>query len=185
MGNTRVDLSVCPSPHPLKNRIARVAWQTVWILLFRPSPVTLHGWRRFLLRLFGARIGQGAHVYSSCKIWGPWHLTMRDYSCLAPYVDCYCVAPVTIGAHSTVSQYSYLCTASHDFENPSMPLVTSRITIEDQAWVCVDVFIGPGVTVGEGAVVGARASVFSDVEPWTIVGGNPAKAIKKRDLKSV
>ncbi len=108
---------------------------------------------------------------------------MGDYSCLAPCVDCYCVAPVSIGAHSTISQYSYLCAASHDFENPSMPLVTLPVTIEDQAWICIDVFIGPGVSIGQGAVVGARASVFADVEPWTVVGGNPARLIKKRVLK--
>jgi len=108
---------------------------------------------------------------------------MGDHSCLAPYVDCYCVALVTIGAHSTVSQYSYLCTASHNFADPSMPLTTTAITIEDQAWICADVFVGSGVTVRQGAVVGARASVFRDVEAWTIVGGNPAKYIKQRLLR--
>ncbi len=183
MGNTKVDLSVCPSPHSLRNRIARALWGVTWLLLFRPSPKFCHGWRRFLLRLFGAKLGKGVHIHPSCKIWGPWNLTMGDHSCLAPYVDCYCVAPVTVGDHGTVSQYSYLCTASHDFENSSMPLTTAGITIEDQAWVCADVFISPGTTIGQGAVVGARASVFTDVDPWTVVGGNPAKFIKKRILK--
>jgi len=90
---------------------------------------------------------------------------------------------VTVGAHSTVSQYSYLCTASHDFEASSMPLVTAAITIEDQAWVCADVFISLGVTIGQGAVVGARASVFKDVDPWSIAVGNPASVIKKRTVR--
>lgn len=110
---------------------------------------------------------------------------MGDHSCLAPYVDCYCVAPVTIGAHSTVSQYSYLCTASHDFEDPSMPLMTAAITIEDQVWICADVFVGPGVSIRQGAIVGAKAAIFKDVDPWTVVGGNPAKFIKKRVLREV
>jgi putative colanic acid biosynthesis acetyltransferase WcaF len=119
------------------------------------------------------------------KIWAPWNLEMGDYSCLSQNVDCYCVAKIKIGPHATVSQYSFLCTASHDFENPHMPLITAPIAIADGAWIAADVFIGPGVTVGEGAVVGARATVFQAVEPWTVVGGNPAKVIKKRVLKGV
>ena len=108
---------------------------------------------------------------------------MGDHSCLAPEVDCYCVAPIKIGAHATVSQYSYLCTASHDIEHPQMPLVTAPIIIGDGAWITADVFIAPGVTIGEGAVVGARSSVFSDVPPWTVVAGNPAGFLKQRVLK--
>lgn len=108
---------------------------------------------------------------------------MDEFSCLASDVDCYCVAPIRIGAHATVSQYSYLCGASHDYDSPCMPLTAAPITIEDQAWICADVFIGPGVVVGQGAVVGARASVFKNVEPWTVVGGNPAKFIKNRVLR--
>jgi len=103
--------------------------------------------------------------------------------CLADRVDCYCVAPIRIGAHATVSQYSYLCSASHDFEDPRMPLTTAPIVIGDQAWVCADVFVGPGLTIGPGAVVGARSSVYRDVAPWTVVGGNPARFIKKRVLR--
>jgi len=109
---------------------------------------------------------------------------MGDHSCLSHNVDCYCVALVKLGAHSTVSQYSYLCTASHDFENAKMPLVTSPIIIGEGAWVTADVFVGPGVTIGEGAVVGARSSVFKDVAPWTVVAGNPANLIKKRTIRS-
>jgi putative colanic acid biosynthesis acetyltransferase WcaF len=185
MSDARVDISYCPSPHSFKNKVARVLWKAVWLFLFRPSPTIFHGWRRFLLRLFGARIDKSVHVYPSVKIWAPWNLTMSEHSCLAPYVDCYCVAPIVIGAHSTVSQYSYLCAASHDFENPKMPLITSPIIIEEQAWIGADAFIALGVKIGQGAVIGARTSVFKDVQPWIVVGGNPAKFIKKRELKSI
>jgi putative colanic acid biosynthesis acetyltransferase WcaF len=106
---------------------------------------------------------------------------MADHNCLSFNVDCYCVAPVKIGSHVTVSQYSYLCCATHDYEDPNMPLIALPIVIQDQAWVCADVFVAPGVTIGQGAVVGARASVFKDVEPWAVVAGNPARFIKKRD----
>jgi putative colanic acid biosynthesis acetyltransferase WcaF len=107
---------------------------------------------------------------------------MGDYSCLAPDVDCYCVAPIRIGSHSTVSQYSYLCAASHDFTKSSMPLITAPIVIQDQAWVCADCFVAMGVTIGEGAVVGARSNVTKDVPPWMVAAGNPARVIKPRQI---
>ena len=178
-----INVANCPSPHPWRSRVRRVLWHSVWMLLYRPSPKIFHGWRRFLLRMFGASIGKGAHAYPSVKIWAPWNLQMGDHSCLAPHVDCYCVARIKIGAHSTVSQYSYLCTASHDIEHPQMPLITAPITIGDGAWITADVFIAPGVNVGEGAVVGARSSLFCNVAPWTVVGGNPARFLKERILK--
>lgn len=110
----------------------------------------------------------------------PWNLEMHEYSCLAPGVDCYNVAKITIGAHSTVSQKSFLCSASHDVSKGNNPLITSPIIIKDQVWIGSSAFIGMGVTIGQGAVVGATASVFKDVQSWTIVGGNPSKFIKNR-----
>ncbi len=178
----QVDVSHYQNVHSLGNRLARWLWGIVWLLLFRPSPKLFHAWRRWLLKLFGAKIGRGVHVYPSVKIWAPWNLRMDEHSCLAPNVDCYCVAPISIGAHSTVSQYSYLCTASHDFTRSALPLVTSPIVIEDQAWICADVFVGPGVTVGQGAVVGTRSNVTKDVEQWCVYAGNPARLIKKREM---
>ncbi len=177
---SKVDVSDYRDVHSTGNRIVRAMWGVVWALLFRLSPRICHGWRRLLLRLFGARVGRGVHVYPSVKIWGPWHLRMADHSCLAPYVDCSCVAPITIGKHATVSQYTYLCTGSHDFEQSRMPLITAPIVIEDQAWVCACVFVAPGVTIGQGSVVGARSVVVKDVPRWTVVAGNPAKFIKER-----
>jgi putative colanic acid biosynthesis acetyltransferase WcaF len=142
--------------------------------LYRFSPTVLHGWRRLLLRAFGARIAVGARPYPRARIWAPWNLTMEGHSCLADDVDCYCVAPVSLGAYATVSQYTYLCTASHDHRDPAMPLIVAPIVVEAQAWVAADVFVGPGVTVGEGAVVGARSTVIHDVPRWTVVAGAPA-----------
>ena len=178
-----IDASHCPSPHSLGNRLGRVLWGIAWWTLYRPSPRPLHAWRRTLLRLFGAKIGRGAHPYPGARIWAPWNLEMGDFSCLSDAVDCYCVARVRIGAHATVSQYSYLCTATHDFEDSRMPLKTAPIDVGAQAWVCVDVFVGPGVAIGEGAIVGARSSVYKNVEPWTVVAGNPARFLKHRQVQ--
>jgi putative colanic acid biosynthesis acetyltransferase WcaF len=179
-----VDISRYHNVHSVGNRVARVLWGVVWLLLFRPSPRPCHCWRRMLLRLFGAKIGKGVNVYPSCKIWAPWNLEMGDHSCLSFDVDCYCVAPIRIGANSTVSQYSYLCAASHDFTKAAMPLVTAPIVIEDQAWVCADCFVAMGVTIGQGAVVGARSNVTKSVPPWTVAAGNPAKVIRPRQITS-
>ena len=180
----RVDLSKARSSLSRRNRIGRAVWDMVWTFLFRPSPRIFHGWRRLLLRIFGAKIGRGVRIYPSARIWAPWQLEMDDFSCLGPQVDCYCVAPIRIGPHAVVSQYTYLCSASHDYERPDLPLITRPIVIGEGAWIAADAFVSLGVTIGAGAVVGARASVFKDVEPWTVVGGNPARVIKKRVLKT-
>lgn len=168
-----------PSPHSYRNRAARMLWAIVWGLCFRPSPRPFHGWRRSLLRLFGATIEAEAHPYPSAKIWAPWNLTMREGSCLGDHVDCYSVDRITLEPYALVSQYAFLCTASHDYTLPERPVITAPIRIGRGAWVAADAFVGPGVVVGEGAVVGARASAFRSVEPWTVVGGTPARILKK------
>jgi putative colanic acid biosynthesis acetyltransferase WcaF len=108
---------------------------------------------------------------------------MEEYSCLGEEVDCYCVDKIHLGAHATVSQYTFLCSASHDINSPNMGLITAPIRIGPAAWICADVFVGPGVTIGEGAVAAARSVVVDDVEPWTVVGGHPAQFIKQRTIK--
>lgn len=167
------------------NKLIRAVWGLVWLMLYRPSPVPLHGWRCILLRLFGAKIGVGAHPYPSSRIWAPWNLVMAEHSCLSHYVDCYCVDRVELGAHATVSQYSFLCTATHDYTQNDFPLVTAPILIGEHAWMAADVFVGPGVRVGEGAVIGARSTVMRDVEPWTVVAGNPPKIVGRRDKNAI
>jgi putative colanic acid biosynthesis acetyltransferase WcaF len=169
---------------PFSNQLARYLWGFVYSVFFRPSPIPFHVWRRFLLRLFGAHIARGAHPYPRCRIWAPWNLTMEEQSCLADHVDCYSVAPVVLGARATVSQYSYICTATHDYEDPNFALIARPIVIGPDAWVAAGAFLGPGVTVGEGSVVGARAVVVKDVAPWLVVAGTPARPIKRRMRKT-
>ena len=167
----------------LANKLARSVWQVVWLLLYRPTPRLFHPWRCLLLRLFGAKLGRAVHPYPSARIWAPWNLEMGDHACLSEGVDCYCVAPIRIGAQTTVSQYSFLCTASHDYTRADMPLVTAPITIGERVWITADVFVGPGVTIGDGAVVTARSSVFADIPPWVVARGNPAVPVKARVLQ--
>lgn len=165
------------------NKLARFLWNIIWLFCYRPTLRPMHAWRCMLLRLFGAKIGKGVRVYQSARIWAPWNLEMEDGSCLGDYVDCYCVDTVHLAAGATVSQYSFLCTASHDYTRRSKPLVTAPIYVGAEAWVTVDVFIGPGVTVGEGAIVGARSTVVKDVVPWTVVAGSPPRTLGPRQFR--
>jgi putative colanic acid biosynthesis acetyltransferase WcaF len=167
-----------------KDKLARTLWAAVYHALFRVSPVPFHFWRRLILRVFGATIEQGANAYPKCIIWAPWNLKMGKYSCLANHVDCYNVAPVALRDFSTVSQYSFLCTATHDYESPRFDLIAKPITVGNQAWIAAGAFVGPGISIGDGAVVGARSSVTRDVAPWTVVAGNPARLIKHRVIRS-
>ncbi len=167
-----------------RHQIVRLVWTLVWAVGASWLPRNIGaGWKRMLLRLFGARIASHANIYSTAKIYYPANLIMEEYSCLASGVDCYNVAPIHIGSFATVSQGAFLCTASHDISSAGHELITAPVKICDQAWVGAKAYVGMGVTVGEGAVVGATASVYKDVEPWTVVGGNPAKFIKKRVIK--
>jgi putative colanic acid biosynthesis acetyltransferase WcaF len=161
-------------------KLGRFLWNLVWIILFRPSPFLFYGWRRMLLRLFGAKIGPEVRVYPSAKVWAPWNLTMAEGSSLGPSVDCYCVDKIELGPWATVSQRSFLCTATHDIRSPKFRLKTAPIKIGEKAWVAAEAFVAPGVKVGEGGVVAARAVVIHDVPPWTVVAGNPARRVSKR-----
>lgn len=171
------------SPHSIGNRAGRLAWGMVYLFLFRPSPRPLHFWRNWLLRLFGARLHPTARVYPRCRVWAPWNLIMGAHACLADDVDCYCVRTITIGENSTVSQYSYLCGATHDFEDPAQPLVPLPISIGSRCWLAADVFVAPGLTIGDGTVVGARSSVFADLPPWVVAIGTPAKPVRPRAFR--
>lgn len=179
----KINLSTYKNNLGRNHQLKRLIWNFIWKVFASWIPRSMfNSWKLFLLRGFGANIHKTAVVYSTVKIYAPWNLTLKEYSCLAPEVDCYNVDHITIGAHSTISQKSYLCTASHDITKSNIPLITSPIVIHDQTWVGADVFIAMGVEIGEGAVVGARSSVFKSIEPWVVVGGNPAKILKKREI---
>ncbi len=182
-GAPPVDLSRYSNPLSWRNKLGRVVWHLVWLTLFRPSPKPLMGWRRFLLRSFGARVGHGARPDASVRIWAPWNLTLGEHSWLGPHAECYSVDTIYIGPHAIVSQYAYLCTASHDIRDENMALITAPIRLERCAWVAAQAYVAPGVTLAEGAVAGACSVVTRDVAAWTVVAGNPAREIATRTLR--
>ena len=178
-----LDIASCRSRRPYSRReyVGRLLWSIV-SPLFRWSPRPLFGWRRFLLRLFGAQVGDQAHVYPSARVYLPWMLTLGEQASIGEWALIYNLGPVKIGDQATISHRAHLCAGTHDYRDPALPLLRLPIEIGARAWVCADAFVGPGRCVGEGAVVGAGAVVVSDVPDWTIVGGNPAQPIKKRDI---
>jgi putative colanic acid biosynthesis acetyltransferase WcaF len=167
---------------PLRVRAYRLVWLVAWWLLISWTPRQLRGWRRTILRAFGARLSGNANVFGSARVWYPPNLEMGHGSCLGPRVKCYNIAPVTIGMNVVVSQDSHICTASHELDSGSFLLVAKPIRIHDRAWIAAECFLGPGVIVGEGAVLGARGAAFNDLDAWFIYRGNPAQPIRCRRL---
>ncbi len=168
----------------IKNKLGRLIWNICYWFLFRPLPTKFFNWwRAFILRLFGAKIGKNNTIYPSAKVWAPWNLIVGNNSCISKGVNLYNPGVIIIRDNVVISERVFICTPSHDITDKSFPLITTTIKIEKKSWIAAEAFIGPGVTIEEGAVVGARAAVFKDVEPWCVVGGNPAVFLKKRVIK--
>lgn len=169
-----------------REQMGRVAWAFVWPA-FALSPRPFWGWRRFLLRGFGAKIGQDVHIYPSVRIIIPWNLEIGDQTAVGDRAILYSLGKITLGNRVTISQGAHLCAGSHDWRKPDRPLTKPPITIEDDVWVCADAFIGPGVSVGQGVIVGARSVVMKSVVEFHVVVGNPAQVLKQiaTDLNTV
>lgn len=151
-------------------------------IAFKLSPRPCFGFRRRLLRAFGAKVGQNVNIYPSALIYYPWNLEIGEDSAIGEWALVYNLGPVTIGSRTTISQRVHLCAGTHDYQDPAMPLIKPPITIGDEVWVCADAFVGPGVTASDRAIVAAASVVVKDVDAWQVVGGNPAKLIKKREI---
>lgn len=165
-----------------REQALRVLW-TLGQWLFRLSPRPFFGWRRMILRLFGARVGRNVNVYPSARIYMPWNVTIDDWAAIGEDAFIYSLGPVEIGAGATVSYRAHVCAGTHDFGDPLTPLLKPGVRIEAGAWIGTDAFIGPGVSVGQRAIVGARAVVVRDLPAGCIVAGNPARRIGSRAVQ--
>ncbi|QDY70481.1 putative colanic acid biosynthesis acetyltransferase [Qingshengfaniella alkalisoli] len=164
----------------LNHRMSRLLWIICWLIGARWTPPGWMPLRRALLTAFGAKIHPTARVRSSVRIWWPGHLEMAPHSSLGPKVNCYNVAPVTLHGRANISQGAHLCTAGHDIDRPDFPMRASAITVGADAWIAAEAFVGPGVHIGEGAVLGARGVAMRSLDPWVVYAGNPAKALRNR-----
>jgi putative colanic acid biosynthesis acetyltransferase WcaF len=170
----------------LRNRLGRGLWGIVWLLLFRLSPRPLHPWRAFLLKVFGAKIGTNCHVYPGVKIWAPWNIRLGDHVGIADGVILYSMACIDIGDYAVISQGAHLCAGSHDFNSANFQLIAAPIAVGARTWLCAESFVGPGVSIAEGSVVGARGVVVKPIaDEWCVWGGVPVKKIGERDKATV
>jgi putative colanic acid biosynthesis acetyltransferase WcaF len=169
---------------PFRNRLRRLAWGFTETFAFRPIPTYLFAWRRLLLSLHGASVGAGCKIYPSARIWAPWNLTVGDDAVIGPRANIYSMAKIIIGTKAVVSQDVDLIAGSHDYTrvdlHPELPLITRPIEIGANAWVCAQAFVLPGVSIGDGAVIGARAVVTRDQPAWMVCAGNPCRPLKPR-----
>jgi putative colanic acid biosynthesis acetyltransferase WcaF len=165
---------------PLSVRSKRLAWNIVRVLLYRLSPRSLHGWRAMLLRAFGARMGPNCHFYPRSKVWAPWNLICEDQVTVADGAEIYNPSPMSFGSHAILSQESYLCGATHDYDDPAFPLIAFSMQVGAYSWICARAAVLPGINVGEGAVLGLGAVATHDLEPWAVYAGSPAVKVKNR-----
>lgn len=181
MATRSVKLSEYRDPKPWAHQLKRALWYLVQFPFWVRIPRVLNPVRIALLRLFGAQIGRNCLV-GSARVWIPWNLRMGEFSVIGDSVEIYNLAPVHIGANCVVSQRTYLCTATHDYQKPHFPIYSRPINIDSSAWIAASAFLAPGISVGEGAVVGACSVVTTNVPPWTVCAGNPCRVIKERRM---
>ena len=165
---------------PLRHRLLRLTWSITWTLLASWTPPPLHRWRVFLINIFGGNVHPSCSIYSDVRIWYPPNLTMDRFAALGPGVECYSMGRIEIKAFAIVSQRAFLCTGTHDIRKSNFQIGARPIYIGANAWIAAESFVGPGVTIGEGAVLSARGAAFRNLAPWTVYQGNPAVAIKSR-----
>lgn len=169
----------------MKYNLYKALWVVVWTLLIRPFPrASANKLEIVLLRLFGAKIGNGCNIYSSAKILVPYNLKLGDNVTLADRILIQNTAMVEIKSNSIISQGTYICAGTHNIYTKKFDTIRKPITIGENVWVAAECFVGPGVNIGDGAVAGACTVIFKDLEPWTVYIGNPAKSIKKRVIKN-
>ena len=164
----------------LGNRITRVVWGLTWLVLARFTPPPLHRWRRLVLLVFGARIGRGTRVHASVAIWLPRNLELGEQVLIGPGARLYNQGVIRIGAWSVISQRAHLCASTHQIDDPDFQLECRPIAVGERCWVAAEAFVGPGVTMGDGAVLAARGALFEDATADGIYRGNPAALVRQR-----
>ncbi len=171
---------------PHYSRGASVFVEALWICvqwLFVSSGFPGSAHRKLLLRMFGARIGRGVVIKPSVRVKFPWRLTIGDHSWIGEDVWIDNLAATRIGSNVCISQGAYLCTGSHDWSSGRFGLIAEPIAIEDGAWIAARATVGPGVVVGEGAVLCLGGTATKDLESWGIFAGVPATFVKRRTIK--
>ncbi|MEY2890690.1 MAG: Colanic acid biosynthesis acetyltransferase WcaF [Pseudomonadota bacterium] len=165
---------------PLRHRLLRLSWNITWVIFASWTPPPMHRWRVWLVNIFGGRVDKTCAIYSSARIWYPPNLRMDKFAALGPGVECYSLGLIEIGAYAVVSQRAFLCTGTHDIQRSNFQISARPIYLSENCWIAAEAFVGPGVRVGDGAVLAARGAAFRNLDPWTVYQGNPAVPYKSR-----
>jgi putative colanic acid biosynthesis acetyltransferase WcaF len=173
------------SPWTRREKFRRLAWAVAYRCAFRMTLHNAYGLRAGLLRAFGARLGRNVRFRRTVKIEIPWNLEIADDVSFGDEVILYSLGTIRIGARTFISQYAHLCAGTHDFTRNDYPLLRPAVVVGEDCWIATDAFVGPGVTIGDRSVLGARASAFSDIPSDVVAVGNPAKAVRARVLEKI
>lgn len=171
------------SPWSLKEKLLMFVWGVCWALFCSWTPKPLNKWRLLFLRLFGTTVQGEPFVHQRSRINIPWNITLRDRAAIGDRTNLYALNEIEVQERATVAQEAYICTGTHDVRDLSLPLVTEKIVIAEEAFVGARVFVMPGVTIGKGAVIGAGSVVTKDVAEWKVAAGNPCNVIRDREVK--
>jgi putative colanic acid biosynthesis acetyltransferase WcaF len=166
------------TPWSLPERVGLLLWDLAWPLFCVWTPKPFNAWRLLWLRMFGCRIYGKPFVHQRARIQIPWHLTLHDQASVGDRANLYSLSEIELGPQSVIAQEAYLCTGTHDFDDPKKSLVTARITIGQDVFVGARAFVMPGISIGDGAMVGACSLVTRDVEERTVVVGSPARFLR-------
>jgi len=170
-------------PYSINVYINRFIWLIIRLTVWRLCWKRIYILRGLLLRFFGAKGSLKVQIAGSVRIEIPMMLYIGKHVTIGDRAYLYNLGGLIIGDHSVISQDAYLCGGTHDYSDLCYPLIRKKITVGRGVWIAAGAFIGPGVTIGDGAIIGARSVVIKDVEPWTVVAGNPARVIKRRVMK--
>jgi len=182
-GFQRLDRFRLPTGFRGRSAFVVQLWWFTQAVFFKSLPQICYGLRRSVLRAFGARIGIGVRIRPGVEVTYPWKIAIGEYAWIGDDVVLYSLGAITIGAHTVVSQASYVCAADHDHLVMDFPIRERPVFIGSEVWIASDVWIGPGVTIGDGAVIGARSTVIRDLPERMVCVGSPCVPIKPRLMR--
>ena len=161
-------------------KLKEITWYLFKIVFFLPAfpfPVSL---KIVLLKMFGAKVGEGVVIKPRVNIHMPWKLTIGNYVWIGEEAFILNFEPIAIGDNVCISQRAFLCGGNHDYGTPSMPYRNGPINLKNGSWVGAGCFIGPGVEIGTDSVITAGSVLTTTVGANGIYRGNPAVYLKPR-----
>ena len=169
--------------HPGANALKRLLWYYINIIFFKSGVLPIYGFKVFLLRLFGAKMGRNIAIKPYVNIKYPWHLTVGDNAWIGENVWIDSLAVISIGANACISQGATLLTGSHNYKKHTFDLITGAITLEDGVWIGAGAIVNQGITAASHAVLTSGSVATKNMEAYSIYQGNPAVKVRTRTME--